>query len=81
MAVNIDGLLKAYTRRKITFMTDDDGRPMTDAEARREIAILQSKGHKLIPSGNCEGFDPFGGGCPGHQIEEYNSPAGDRDSV
>lgn len=72
MCVSIEGLLRNYKRKKITFMEDDNGRPMTDKEAREEIKRLQSLGHKLLPTGDCEGFDPFGGGCPGHQIEDEN---------
>ena len=25
---------------------------------------------KLLPIGDCEGFDPFGKGCPGHEQKE-----------
>ena len=51
-------------------MNKDDGTPATDEEARAEIARLLALGHKLMPCSNkCEGFDPFGGGCPGHDIE------------
>ena len=53
-------------------MDDDDGNPVSDKEARAEIARLQKLGHKLIPCGKCEGFDPFRGGCPGHPINEKN---------
>jgi len=70
MSTNIEGLLRNMKRKKINFIEDDNGRTMSDAEARAEIAQLQAKGHKLIPSGDCEGFDPFGGGCPGHPIED-----------
>lgn len=69
MSCNIEGLLRNMKGKKITFMTDDNGKQLTDAEARQEIAKLQAKGHKLIPTGDCEGFDPFGGGCPGHEEE------------
>ena len=68
MSVSIEGLLRNYKRRKINIFTDDNGNTISDREATKEIAELQAKGHKLIPSGNCEGFDPFGGGCPGHEI-------------
>lgn len=51
-------------------MEDDNGRILSDSEARTEIARLQALGHKLMPCGDCEGFDPFGGGCPGHPIED-----------
>lgn len=69
MSTNIKGLLRNMKGKKITFISDDDGNPLSDMEARKAIAELQSKGHKLIPSGDCEGFDPFGGGCPGHPID------------
>lgn len=42
----------------------------TNIEVRAEIAELQAKGHKLIGSDGCEVFDPFGGGCPGHKVED-----------
>lgn len=69
MSTNIEGLLRNMKGRKINFIDDDNGNQMSDSEARKEIAKLQALGHKLIPSGECEGFDPFGGGCPGHPIE------------
>ena len=71
MSVNLEGMLRLYKRKKINIMEDDNGRVLSDAEARAEIAKLQALGHKLICCSNkCEGFDPFGGGCPGHPIEE-----------
>lgn len=70
MATNIEGLLRNMKRKKINFMLDDNGKLMTDQQARIAISELQAKGHKLIPSGDCEGFDPFGGGCPGHVAED-----------
>ena len=66
MSVNIEGLLRNSRGRKINILEDDNGRTLTDKQARAEIARLQKLGHKLIPCGDCEGFDPFGGGCPGH---------------
>ncbi|AZA73548.1 hypothetical protein [Chryseobacterium indoltheticum] len=70
MSVNLEGLLRNYKRRKINIMEDDNGRTLSDAEARAEIAKLQALGHKLMSTNsNCVGFDPFGGGCPGHEEE------------
>lgn len=67
MSANIEGILRNYKGRKITFLDNDKGKRMTDKDARSELAKLQALGHKLIPcSDECEGFDPFGGGCPGH---------------
>ena len=70
MSTNIEGLLRNMKGKKINFLDDDNGRTLSDKEARAEIAKLQALGHKLIPSGDCEGFAPFGGGCPGHPIED-----------
>jgi hypothetical protein len=70
LSTNIEGLLRNYKGRKINIFTDDDGNTMSDSEVRKEIAELQAKGHKLIGSDGCKGFDPFGGGCPGHSIKE-----------
>jgi len=68
MSTNIEGMLRNMKGRKINFLDDDNGKALSDKEARTAIAKLQALGHKLIPSGDCEGFDPFGGGCPGHPI-------------
>lgn len=70
MATNIEGLLRYMKGKKIKFIDDENGNQMSDAQARKELAELQALGHKLIPSGECKGFDPFGGGCPGHPCED-----------
>lgn len=67
ISANIEGLLRQHRRKKIDFLRDDNGRALSDKEARAELARLQSLGHKLIGASGCEGFDPFGGGCPGHE--------------
>lgn len=70
MSVNIEGMLRHYKGKKITFCEDDQGRPMTDQQARIWISECQSKGWKLLPTADCEGFDPFGKGCPGHPLPD-----------
>jgi len=70
MCTSIQGLLNNYKRKKITFITDDNGKAMSDKDARKELAELLKKGHKYIPSSECEGFDPFEHGCPGHEVKE-----------
>lgn len=72
MSVNIQGLLDNYKGKKINIFNDDNGKQLSDAEARAEIAKLQGLGHKLIccSGSECEGFDPFEKGCPGHPIYE-----------
>ena len=70
-SINLEGLLKNYGRRKIRIFSDENGNEISDKEARKHIAEQLAKGHKLMcMSGNdCEGFDPFEKGCPGHKIE------------
>ena len=71
LSTNIEGVLRNFKGRKMTGLFDDEnGNPMSDKDIRQTLAELQAKGHKLIGSDNCEGFDPFGGGCPGHPIED-----------
>lgn len=71
MSVNLAGLLRNYKGKKINIMQDDNGRELSDAEARLHIYNLQMQGHKLMCcSSNCEGFDPFEKGCPGHPVNE-----------
>lgn len=70
MAVNIEGMLRFHHRKKITVMEDDNGRRLSDYEARKYLQECLAKGYKLMPNSECDGFDPFGKGCPGHVIEE-----------
>lgn len=74
MSANIEGMLRNYKRRKMDgLLEDENGNEMSDAQVRKYLAECQAKGWKKIPCGDCEGFDHFGGGCPGHPItkEEY----------
>ena len=56
--------------QKLNFFEDDNGNPLTEEQAKSILLELQSKGHKLAPFGECEGFDPFGKGCPGHEQKD-----------
>ncbi len=68
MSVNLEGVLRNYKGRKINFFSDDKGKQLTDKQARKAIADLQALGHKkMCCSNDCEGFDPFEHGCPGHK--------------
>ena len=70
-STNIEQLLRLHFGKKIDFLYNSDGKNMSDFEARTELAKRQSIGHKLIPrSIDCKNFDPFGAGCPGHEISE-----------
>lgn len=68
ISCNIEGLLRNYKNKKINFLEDENGVVLSDLDARKELAEFQKKGYKLIPRDDCEGFDPFGNGCPGHEV-------------
>jgi len=70
VSTNIEGLLRNTKGRKINFLEDGHGNFLSDKQARFELSELQKKGFKLIPIDECKGFDPFGKGCPGHEIKE-----------
>lgn len=69
MGANIEGMLRNYKHKSMAgIIEDESGKTMSDKQARIFLAECTAKGWKLIPSGDCEGFDHFGGGCPGHNI-------------
>lgn len=72
MSVNIEGMLRHYKKKSMAgLLVEDDGIELTDQQARIHLHNLQVQGHKLMcMSSECEGFDPFDKGCPGHPIEE-----------
>ena len=47
----------------------DNGKECTDKEARDYLKECLNKGYKVIPFGECEGFD-YQTGCPGHTKSE-----------
>lgn len=67
MTVCLEGALK--WSRKINFIQDDNGRNLTDKEARAYFKSLIAEGYRVMPITGCEGFDPIKG-CPGHPIPE-----------
>ena len=69
MSANIKGMLRNYKGIKIDFIDDENGNTLSDQKARIYLAECLAKGWKLIPCSDCEGFDHFGGGCPGHPVE------------
>lgn len=69
MQANIEGMLK-WKKKLNGLMDDENGKPMTDKEARTYLQQCLAKGWTLIPCGDCEGFDHFGGGCPGHPVDD-----------
>ena len=68
MKQSISGCLRNNSVGTIDFLEDENGNPLSDAEARIELNKLLAMGHTVMPVGtDCEGFDVFGGGCPGHE--------------
>src|SRR6478609_10440582 len=74
ISINCEGMLRNYEGRSMQGFFDIDGRPATDDEVRQYLQECLEKGWKKIPGGDCEGFDHFGGGCPGHPVEEVENP-------
>ena len=65
---SITGCLRNNPVGTIDFIEDSEGNLLSDAEARIELNKLLEAGHTVMPVGDdCEGFDVFGGGCPGHE--------------
>lgn len=68
MSANIEGMLRNYKGKKMDgLLNDEDGKEMSDKQARKFLAECLEKGWRLIPCGDCEGFDNQTG-CPGHPI-------------
>lgn len=71
MGINLEGLLRNYKGKKINIFNDDNGKPVSDGEARKFIAECLGKGWKKIPmcgEESCPDFDHLEHGCPGHPI-------------
>lgn len=68
MSMNIEGALRNYGKKSMAgLITEDNGAEWTDKMVRDYLAECQAKGWKKIPCGDCDGFDPFEKGCPGHE--------------
>lgn len=70
MSMNIEGALRNYGRKSMKgLITDDDGTEWSDLKVRNYLQECLNKGWRLLPCGDCEGFD-YQKGCPGHPMEE-----------
>lgn len=68
MRLDIRGALLNWDDRMFRGMfKTDDGRTMTEREAKLQLMDELAKGRNYIPYGDCPGFDPFNNGCPGHE--------------
>jgi hypothetical protein len=71
MSADIRGMLNNHSRKgslKGVFK-DDNGRPISDYEAREYLYDCLAKGWKVIPMGDCDNFD-YQTGCKGHSTQE-----------
>lgn len=69
VVVSVDGLESRLNAGLETFITHDDGRPMTVYEQCQLIAEHRKLGHEVIPMGKCDNYDDRGH-CKGHPIEQ-----------
>lgn len=76
MAINIRGMIEHYRRKSMRGVITDNGRPLSDEDARNYLYDLLAKGYKIMPmcdEKDCPEFDYFGGGCPGHDVHYYDN--------
>ena len=72
MSVNIRGMIRNNPCLN-GMIEDDDGVPLSHEGSLAFLNECLEKGWVKLPmSADCEGFDHFGGGCPGHPIDEPN---------
>jgi hypothetical protein len=65
MQMSIEGALRRTNKQLNGIMETDDGKVLTGAQARKYLLECLAKGWRVIPCGDCEGFD-YQKGCPGH---------------
>jgi len=63
MSLSIAGALK---NKMFRGFSDDNGRALRAKEVRLMLIDLFNKGHRYMPIGECDNFDPFSEGCRGH---------------
>lgn len=87
MCLSVEGFMRNnHYPRGYDIFSKDDGTPLAPHEALQFLTLEKAKGHKVIPCSKecgrpcphevdgCAGFD-FGGGCPGYEIAEPDTPA------
>lgn len=71
--ISVRGLLhqsKRELQRVLRTITRDDGQPFRDVEELREALMDElSRGHEVLPLGDCDNFD-YKTGCKGHPTED-----------
>jgi hypothetical protein len=66
MRLDIAGAIR---NKAFNGFTNGKGRDLTRQEAHDQLRLMLHEGHKFMPLGDCEGFDPQTG-CPGHAVPD-----------
>lgn len=69
LSTSIEGLLELSDyrlRRMLECVTDEEGKHPKLGEFKKWLRNEKAIGHKLIPSPECDNFDPVNG-CLGHE--------------
>ena len=70
MCLDIRGALnnlKGKRDSSLSYASDDDGKPLTNAKFREMLYDELSKGYRVLPIGDCDNFD-YQKGCRGHDV-------------
>jgi hypothetical protein len=73
ISTSIDGLLALSDKeltRLLDSVQDEKGNHPTLSEFKKYLNEEKAKGHRLLPSPECDNFDPVHG-CLGHPPVEY----------
>lgn len=70
LSLSVRGALTNWTKKDMgRLLQHDDRRTMTASEAREALLEELSKGHEVVPMGECNNFD-FKKGCLGHEEDK-----------
>jgi len=72
MCMSVRGALRKPDKQIKGILLHEDGRSMTASEVRETLYNELSKGHEVIPIGDCDNFD-YKKGCQGHPITEQSA--------
>jgi hypothetical protein len=71
ICLSIEGALKRWNPKHFDrVLTDDDGKLLSAAEAKKSLQDQLAMGRKVIPSSHCDNFD-YEHGCLGHEHWKY----------
>jgi len=62
LCMSIKGALLNWNDAEMKGIFEDDGRVLSNTEAKSMLMDLLADGHKVIPAGECDSFDKIAGG-------------------